>query len=143
EVDLALHDLVVPRAPPVRHVLARAVRVEHELAWRVEDTGHHDLPARRLRRVLVATGSDHHPSPFSCLVHVPGARPGTRPVGRSARPRSGGIGRSTRRPPSEESPGAARAATAAPAPSRLVRRAPTPSGASRSPAGSLRTVPPA
>src|SRR6185436_14054796 len=26
EVDLALHDLVVPRSPPVRHVLARAVR---------------------------------------------------------------------------------------------------------------------
>src|SRR6266568_2649135 len=140
EVHLTARHLVAPRAPPVRHVLARGMRLEHQVARGVEDPGHDDLPVRRRRhRHLVATACAHRPSPFL----VPGSPPGTRPTGRSSPPRSGGTLGSTRRPPSAAPLRAGPAATDAPVPARSDPPAPAPSGASRPPVGSSRTVLPA
>ena len=53
EVDLAARRLVLPRSPPLRHVLARRMRVEHELARRIEDPRHDDLPVAGVSTVNV------------------------------------------------------------------------------------------
>ena len=112
EVHLATADLVAPRPPPVRHVLARAVGLEHQLARSVEDPRRGDLAVRRGRHLELVTAWGHCPPPFL----VPGALPGTRPAGRSSPPRSGGTAASTPRPPSAAPPRAGPAATAVPGP---------------------------
>src|SRR5437016_2694196 len=78
EVHLAARSLVPPRTPPLRHVLARAVRLEYEIARRVEHPGGDDLPVRRRRHRELVTASAHRPSPFLVFL-VPGVPPGTRP----------------------------------------------------------------
>src|SRR5712664_849796 len=50
EVQLADGQRVLPGAPPLRQVLALAVRLEDEFAWGVEDARHNDLPIRRGRQ---------------------------------------------------------------------------------------------
>src|SRR5439155_11739967 len=95
EVHLAVADLVSAGSPPVLQVLARGVRLEHEVPWCVEHPRDHDLPFRGCRERQGVTARRHVPSPFS----RPGAPPGTRPAGRSSPPRIRGTAPPIRPPP--------------------------------------------
>src|SRR6266508_4650856 len=95
EVEVAGRDLVLPRAPPVGEVLARAVRLEDQVAGSLELPGEHGLPVGRGRHRHGATAWTHSPSPFL----GPGAPPGTPRAGRSSPPRTAGTARSSPRPP--------------------------------------------
>src|SRR6266568_4761063 len=92
EVDVARRDLVPPGAPPVRHVVAGAVGLEHQIAGGVEPPVENDLPFRRRRHREGVTACGHLSSPFL------GSPPGIRRAARSSPPRTGGTVRSTRRP---------------------------------------------